>query len=121
MVEMIGSRWELLAVPAGPSRIELSEILGVHLLEVLLQFVRLESGIGRRLVGLDSGLIEQVIVGEDGSAEPQSQRDAVGGTRVYLEHVVLTPDQQLSEISVFLDGADDDPPQLAAQPHDDLL
>ena len=39
-------------------RIELPEILRVHLLEVLLELVGLERRIGRGLLGLDAALIE---------------------------------------------------------------
>src|SRR5882724_9271840 len=107
--------------PAPVLGIELSEVLGVHLLEVLLELVGVEPGTRRGLVGLDPRLIEQMVAGEDRRPEPQRERDAVRGARVDLEDLVVAPDEQLGKVGVFLYRADDDPAKLAAQPHDHLL
>src|SRR6476661_3470190 len=81
--------------PAPVLRIELSEILRVHLLEVLLELVGVEPGTGRGLVGFHSRLIQKMVAREDGGPEAQGQRDAVGGAGVDLKDVVVAPDEQL--------------------------
>src|SRR4051812_39212699 len=83
-------------------RIELPEVLGIHLLEVVLQLVRFERWIGRGFVGFDAALIEQLIASEDGSAHAQRQGDAVGGSGIDLEDMVVPPDQQLGKVGVLL-------------------
>src|SRR5215510_3339266 len=52
-------------------RIELPEVLRIHALEILLELVGLERGIGRRFVRLHAALFEQLVAGEDGSPHPE--------------------------------------------------
>src|SRR5712692_3557407 len=118
---MMGLAWGWAGMVPARLRIELSEVLRVHPLEVLLQLVGLEAGVWRRLVGLDPGLVEEMIAGEDGGAEPERERDAVGGTSIHLEHVIVPADEQLGEVGVFLHRADHDAAEVAAQPDDELL
>ena len=70
--------------PSPRLRIEFPEILRVHLFEVLLQLVGLERGIGRRLLGLDTALVEQLLAGEDRRPHPERQGDAVGRAGIDL-------------------------------------
>ena len=79
------------------------------------------DGIGRGLVGLDAALVEQLVAGEDRRPHAEGQRDAVRGPGVHLEDVIVPPDQQLGEVGVLLDRADDHPPEVAAQPDENLL
>jgi hypothetical protein len=62
------------AIAPSRLRIELPEVLRIHLLEVFLELVRLERGIGGGIVRLDAVLIEELVAGED-RREPE---EAVG-------------------------------------------
>ena len=56
-----------------------------------------------------------------GRPHAEGERDAVGGTRVHLEDVVVAADQQLGEVGVLLHRADHHPAEVAAEPDEDLL
>src|SRR5688572_3255065 len=103
------------------SGIELAEILGIELLEVLLEPLGVEGGIGGGFIGLDSALVEQAVAGEDRRVESEREGDAVARSRVHLEDLVLAADEELREVGVLLHRADHHPPEIPAESYDHLL
>ena len=79
------------------------------------------EGSGRGLLGLDAALVEELLTREDRRPHSERQRDAVGRTGVHLEDVIVPPDQQLGEVGVLLDGADEDPAEVPPETHENLL
>jgi len=102
-------------------RIEFPEILGIHLLEVVLELVGLERRIGRGLVGFHSALVEELVAGEYRGPHAEGQRNAVRGAGVDLKDMIVPPDQKLGEVGVLLDRADDHPPKVSPQTNQNLL
>ena len=65
--------------------------------------------------------VEQLLAREDRCPHPEGQRDAVRRPGVHLEDVVVAADEQLGEVGILLDRADEHAPQVPAEPHEYLL
>src|SRR5512140_366453 len=103
---------------ARRSQVELSEVFGSHLLQILLELFRRDVARilrnHRRLLlviaaaaTLCLGVLhldrrEERFLREDRRRETQCDRDAVGGTRVDVKHVLAAQQVQLREIRVVL-------------------
>ena len=70
--------------PAARLRREPAEVLGIELLEVLLEGFGVEPPFRCRRAGLGGVVVEEVIGGEDRGVQPQREGDAVGRAGVHL-------------------------------------
>src|SRR5262245_31772206 len=106
-----GARSEVLGIP-------FPEILGVHLLEVAAQFLRLllRGFLGRRrFLGSLRGLLEDLVDHEDRDARAERDRDGVARPRVDGNGAVAPVNVDVREEGGVLEVGDDDARDLGLQ------
>src|SRR5690349_151899 len=111
------------------SEVELPEIFGPQILEILFQLIgteltRIRCSCWRaRFVALilDLDRREQSLAREDRRGQAQRDGDGVRRPRVDLHDVVAAVDVQLRVVGVLLDASDLDAAERAAEPEDHVL